>query len=176
MGYTHYWYINPEGDEKKFMKAKREMVKILRKESKLIAGWDGKGRPQLMKAIPKRGIKVTVGEPDYSISFNGRGDFSHETFMLPSMLADLVDKKKNPWGVQKDDDGFVFNFCKTACKPYDIIVTACLVVLKHYMGPDVKVMSDGDLEGMRQGMWLAGEILDMEFSNPVAATEIPEGL
>ncbi len=51
------------------------------------------------------------------------GDCSHETFRLYR------------------SDQHYFGFCKTACKPYDIAVTAALIIVKHYVR-DIHVSSD----------------------------------
>ena len=71
----------------------------------------------------------------------------------------------------------VFQFCKTAQKPYDIVVTQCLVVLKHFLGDDIQVNSDGGKEGFEEAIQLltdkygASQLLkDLnigEFKNPV---------
>ena len=62
-------------------------------------------------------------DDDY-VCFNGRGDDGHETFFIPR--------------IGKDSE-----FCKTARKPYDVYVVACLILLHHYK-PDFKWTSDGD--------------------------------
>jgi len=54
------------------------------------------------------------------IRFNGINEDGHETFLFNG----------------KD------NFCKTARKPYDIVVCECLIVLNHFLR-DLKVGSDG---------------------------------
>jgi hypothetical protein len=37
-----------------------------------------------------------------------------------------------------------FNFCKTANRPYDILVCAALIIAKDYLGGQIKVTSDYD--------------------------------
>ena len=53
---------------------------------------------------------------------------SHETFLL---------KQKGIGG---------FPFCKTARKPYDLMVCACLLVYKHHSPDTMELGSDGDSE------------------------------
>ena len=84
------------------------------------------------------------------LAFNGLGDDGHETFLL-SKFAQQCE----------------FNFCKTACKPYDSVVTACLVALKDRLGDDVDVSSDGDTDDWAAGMVIAADILDRCFVNPI---------
>ena len=84
------------------------------------------------------------GEPELrkgKCCFNGRGpDDDHETFM-----------------VETGDTGF--QFCKTAFKPYDPVVVACLIALKHTLGGSVTVSSDGRQEDWAEGMELCQEVL-----------------
>lgn len=58
-----------------------------------------------------------------SIQFNGVGEDGHETFIL------------TPRGAE-------FDFCKTARKGYDEVVTACLLAAADHI-PDMSVRSDG---------------------------------
>ncbi len=73
-------------------------------------------------------------KPKYTsgLTFNGIEGDSHETFYLPSAPESNVD-----------------DFCKTAAKPYDRIVVACLCRLAEVSG--VRVSSDG-----RQYEWETG--------------------
>lgn len=62
------------------------------------------------------------------IRFNGIGVNGHETF-----------------GVSLKDNS-VFDFCKTARKPYDLPVCIVLLLLKFYLGKSIEVSSDGDFD------------------------------
>jgi len=55
-------------------------------------------------------------------------ELSHETFTL----------------FRKGSVGFCF--CKTAQKPYDLMVQACLLVYRHYSPDTINLGSDGDEE------------------------------
>lgn len=57
------------------------------------------------------------------VAFNGKSNDGHETFYVTPM----------------DND---FEFCKTAHKPYDRAVTACLIAMKALMD-NVTISSDG---------------------------------
>lgn len=79
-------------------------------------------------------------EPVFSeteIRFNGVGDNGHETFYLSPEMRD-------------------FEFCKTACKPYDTAVVAVLCLLAHHT--DVRVSSDGDPSDWEAGLAFAKRI------------------
>ncbi len=76
-----------------------------------------------------------------SLSFNGIGEDGHEDFFLALNLN--------------------FNFCKTARKPYDIAVVACLCILEHFC-PDAGVSSDGHPDEWLDGLQLAREATGIE--------------
>ena len=69
---------------------------------------------------------------DELITFNGsrETDEDYETFYFPR--------------VQDEEGDRIFEFTKTAHRPYDIAVTACLVIIKHHLGDEIQVKSDGD--------------------------------
>ena len=93
------------------------------------------------------------GEPTGNrnrICFNGRDDDSHETFSIDNL-----------WGGE-------FSFCKTALKPYDKVVTACLAVLKHYLGDSVRVSSDGEGKDWNSGVEIASKYVnDLDFEQVI---------
>lgn len=79
--------------------------------------------------------------PEVSIEmvhFNGIGDDGHETFLMSPEAED-------------------FSFCKTARKPYDQYVTACLILAKIHFGDAIQVSSDGDYEDWKEGEKLVNE-------------------
>jgi hypothetical protein len=61
------------------------------------------------------------------VRFNGVGDEGHETFLIQ----------------REGNDSF--QFCKTAYKPYDLMVCACLIALKE-SAPQCRISSDGGPE------------------------------
>jgi hypothetical protein len=91
-----------------------------------------------------------TGKPGVSkteIVFNGKApDEDHETFWFPG------------------EDGF--NFCKTARKPYDIVVVACLAAAKDVYGSEIKVSSDGDAAEWADGVALASRVLGRNIPGP----------
>jgi len=96
------------------------------KEYKLeLAGGNGIGNPEI---TPEQ------------IWFNGTesNGMDHETFSL-----NLFDMSYYNSVDQMGKDG-VFNFCKTARKPYDFAVCIALMVIKHHLGADFSISSDGN--------------------------------
>jgi len=88
------------------------------------------------------------GEPEFNeayFSINGDAshyvegrDLAHETFCwegIPSISEHRKDEPKT------------FDFCKTAYKPYDAVITAILIRAKTIYGSCVEISSDGDWEG-----------------------------
>ena len=118
MGFTHYWRLR-KGEKKDLSGCLENIKKVLDKYKDLIQReWDDKKTPLINKNL---------------IRFNGIGDNGYETFWF-----EYPPKKE-----ESNKEGFEFNFCKTARKPYDIVVCECLLILKEYLNEDMKLSSDG---------------------------------
>jgi hypothetical protein len=74
------------------------------------------------------------------IRLNGRGEDGHETFLLSLGASG-------------------FDFCKTAAKPYDVVVTAILVLADHFSEGRFNVSSDGTPEDWAEGLALARKVV-----------------
>ena len=77
---------------------------------------------------------------DAHIRFNGVGEDSYETFVLDPAMDE-------------------FQFCKTAAKPYDLIVCAILAVAQEHAGKSIRVSSDGDAGDWKDGIEFASKTL-----------------
>jgi hypothetical protein len=73
-----------------------------------------------------------------SIRFNGEGENGHETFVIDRVYEPYSEQPKPSRG-----EGWI-EFTKTARKPYDAAVCACLIVFQHYLGKAYSVRSDGN--------------------------------
>ena len=69
---------------------------------------------------------------------NGIGDEAHETLCYPP------DFEWNRGFRPPDFEGFAF--CKTGRKPYDVVVCAALLAIKHHQGDNVEICSDGNFD------------------------------
>lgn len=140
MGYTHYWtFKQPKrGDaaktEKLYQRAIKDCAKIIK------TYYDANGGLSGYTAHTPIG---TYG----GILVNGKGDDAHEDFALREHFKQNFD---------------AFNFCKTARKPYDVVVTACLIVLKHRLGDRIQVDSDGYQHNWVDGLELAKRVLKLK--------------
>ena len=88
------------------------------------------------------------------------GDCSYETFCLERRQKDG----------QLEKDGRIFNFCKTAFRPYDIAVTACLLIAKHVLQDEIIVRTDGDDSG-----WFDAKMLCQSLFGYGLEYEVVEG-
>ena len=73
--------------------------------------------------------------PARSVLPYGVGQYEHETFIFAKTLDE-------------------FNFCKTAGKPYDMVVTASLIFAKKILGDALTIKSDGNWDD-----WDGGRLL-----------------
>lgn len=148
MGYTHYWTQTRDFTHAEM----NEMGEAIRA---IIA----------TSGVPIRGGRGT-GEPEFTddhISFNGQGpDNDHETFYIQAVRElpyEGADPSRLGWA-----------FCKTAYKPYDIVVTACLTYLQSDW--EFEVSSDGDIPDWTAGVELAQTALNRLFANPLVVEKL----
>ena len=89
------------------------------------------------------------------------GEYGHETFLF------LRDNKKDEFHKKL----LHFEFCKTAQKPYDLPVTAVLILAVKHFKDDVKVSSDGDAADWQAGIELVNKTLWYRMK----AEDVPDG-
>jgi hypothetical protein len=139
MGYTHYWQLTGnmtvkqrEGLERQYQAAIKDCQRIVRAYNRELKAIDVKHPDRLAGTT----AHTAVGEYR-GVSVNGTGDLGYEDFSLPEHVVSL-----------KQDS------CKTAGKPYDVVVVACLIAISHRLGTAIHITSDGDSRD-----WLAGKLL-----------------
>jgi len=146
MGYTQYFQQGREITEKE---------------------WGGimKDAASILQQAQDSGIRLAADydEPDQSpvvsldmIRFNGVGAEGHETFHLPRKMEQ-----------GRKGEGYRFNFCKTARKPYDAAVCAIMLSMHHHAPGAWDLGSDGDLEdeGWKQAIHLYAMATHQNFIN-----------
>ena len=109
------------------------------------ADWDKflVGARQIIETADAAGIALQDDSAGAAIFINGVGANAHESFVITS-----------------EDVGF--NFCKTAQKPYDTVVTAILIHLKQSLGSLVVVTSDGSWNDWSDGRLLYETVYDIQ--------------
>lgn len=112
-------------------------------------------------------VEVTTA----SVTFNGIGEQGHESFDFP--------------GTTKEDPGEkgqgAFNFTKTAGKPYDKVVVACLLAAhRNFPAAVLRISSDGGYDewvngyngpGEESGYWLYYRVTGFEPVVPHSVRE-----
>ncbi len=102
--------------------------------------------PAVKPGVAASPDKAVVGSWFAGVVLNQRtcgGDCSYETFYFPRVLPKMyepVQSSRDPRCVGK-----YFQCCKTAFRPYDLAVTAFLVVAKRHLGGRILVKSDGTI-------------------------------
>lgn len=160
MGYTHYWTfkkVKPiKGKqsqiEAQYQLAVRQCQRIVRSYNKTVKAIDSKHYARLAGYSAHTKVKDYLG-----LDFNGTAEMGHENFYL-----------RDHWSQNES-----FNFCKTASKPYDVVVVACLITLKHYLGDLVEVGSDGNASDWINGLALAQSSLRMKLNIPAEIEREP---
>lgn len=161
MGYTHYWRRpRPDGEHYHIHSAYMfgnlafDALKII-KQAEIngirIRDAYGENEPEFNEA--QFGING-----DATAFVDGR-DLAHESFIWEGIPAVSLLRKDEPE---------TFDFCKTAHKPYDAVVTAILIRAKHIYGKYVSVSSDGEWSEWQAGRELYetvfGEVAECPFT------------
>jgi len=171
MGYTHYWHrpqTVPDGTWCSIRRDFGELILPLSDEGVELAGGLGEGPPEITSeeiwfngpkacghpvnedlVIPypseaAHGIgpsATAIGRDFYGFGVTVahrccNGSCCYETFSLPKSI------KLRPYD-EPDEHGLYINFVKTAFRPYDIAVTAALLIVKRYLGHQLVVASNG---------------------------------
>ena len=119
MGYTHYWFGNAKPiSPDNWANIRTEVEKLIAASPVQV----------LFEFDSNRPAEVT---DDY-IRFNGVHNDGHETFLLEREMEATSGRRNHR-----------FACCKTARKPYDLLVCACLAVAAPYL---LRVSSDGSID------------------------------
>ena len=176
MGYTHYYYKNElVHDTEKWNKFLADVQKIASKFQ--LCGSNSldfikddvnvKGTGEIKIAIGDGmgdGTAATFNADE--ICFNGVGPESHETLTINRDDSNILTPSKQMGSYYKDNwekDKRHFNFTKTAHKPYDLLVTAVLVLYKNHFGDTTSISGDGGVEGFDSARELIKKELELEF-------------
>jgi hypothetical protein len=190
MGYTHYWYRQLKITPDKMRDIADDFAKIVLRLDDFgvhLAGGRGDGLPTITsedisfngpeKCGHPKNAEVMIPWPSDTASgvvdgkgeiaghwFAGavldtricNGDCSYETFSFPPTM-DKSFLQKNT-----EHRGLFFECCKTAYRPYDLAVTAFLVIAKHHLQDRLMVRSDGTLQHWVEGIELCRTYLGYE--------------
>jgi hypothetical protein len=182
VGYTHYWTRRPVLDTSTFSLWSRDCKAIVEASARVgvrLSGPLGHGDPMVSDrevrfngpdhcghrtesfgvawpadnaaGVARHGSDSAIGEWYAGAELESRacgGRCSHETFAIDRLYESMGE-----WD-NANEHGQYGEFCKTAYRPYDIAVTACLLMLARRFGDSVTVSSDGGETHWREGQQL----------------------
>jgi hypothetical protein len=107
--------------------------------------WDDflHGARQIIGTATEAGIQLEDKSTDSAVFINGVSAGAHEDFVITS-----------------EDTGY--DFCKTAQKSYDTVVTAILIHAKKVFGDDILITSDGAWRNWDSGRLLYETVYDVQ--------------
>lgn len=146
MGYTHYFTVTgtSRDDALRFEMFSRGVQTIINYATE----YDG------IEIADGLGEELGKWDADNEVvRFNGYGADAHETFYFTVFQQG-------------------FGFCKTARKPYDAVVTACLIHMKDIYGDLVDIASDGEWSEWQDGARLYRNATGMTAENPMQSVEV----
>mgnify|MGYP000085430256 CR=1 FL=1 len=140
MGYTHYWNQSRAFTDEEWTKVVdifETCLNAAQDKNIVITLSDETKKPSAHEILQElRELRSGEKTRIYFNGLEGSDDLAHETMVLT-----------------KDAGGF--GFCKTAYKPYDVIVTAFLCAVESLVGCPINTSSDGDAEDWQPGLQLA---------------------
>jgi hypothetical protein len=125
MGYTHYWQVRASTTSDALEVARGDMERV-------VAAAQALGVPI---AGPTGESGTSPGAYEGRWGFTGVGVDAYEALLWPPDPTHGA-----------DEEGFLFEFCKTNWRPYDAAVVACLLAAKERLGGDMRVGSDAEEE------------------------------
>lgn len=143
MGYTHYWKGKKSFTDAQFKAITRDFVKLygaLPRSTDTAGGYYADQPLMVERNIAKDEIRFDGTGPADS-------DLGHETFLLS----------------QQPD---AFEFCKTARKPYDLLVCATLIVCQKHAPDVLEITSDGDPEDWVPAQKFVRQVFDDSYGIP----------
>lgn len=142
MGYTHYFQMSKQPTESQWGRivvAAKQLEAALPEKTRTAGGYHANDP-----------LSLCPEETDISlieIRFNGGNGLDHETFLIHPHYRE-------------------FNFCKTARKPYDLMVTAVLLACHHFAPGCWDIGSDGDPEDWQEAVALVRSVLQIPGELP----------
>ncbi len=137
MGFTRYWDIKKKLDVEKFKEFSKTCQLVCDAWKEVLVKYYLSQGDTLENAQHKSGVSGWdgSGDPIFSeteVCFNGKSSFSEDSY----------DLSHETFSIDINRQGF--NFCKTARKPYDKQVEACLYLAKKFFDDSIEIRSDGD--------------------------------
>lgn len=148
MEYTHGWKRVKKLDAEKFKDFSNdcaEIAKFAEKEYGIT----------LEDGINEGPAQIT--EKKIWINGDSKKGEAYETFFIPCMEESR----------EADEFGLTSDLCKTARRPYDRVVCACLVAAKYHFPDEFFIRTDGEVKDWQDGFILASVILGADLSSTV---------
>jgi hypothetical protein len=172
MGYSHHWYRPPVIPDAVFRQIRTDFERLilpLADQGVPLADWKGENEPEIRENLIRFNGVCQCGHPknegivipypaeqargigpsetailgswyEAGVELQHRccsGQCCHEAFLFPR------DVKDGPFDKKSDTNGLVFYWTKTAFKPYDIAVTAALLIAKRHLQNQLIIDSNG---------------------------------
>ena len=163
MGYTHYNSRNTKNLGSAYFYGKlaldaKAIIAEAQKRGITIRGGNGEGEPE-------------YNEGYFSLNGNAEAGEDYETFMWEA-LPEQPEWQRQHFSASGKNPNEIFDFCKTAHKPYDSVVTAILIRAKVIYGDCVEIRSDGNWSDWQAGRDLYEAVFGELAPNPFVMVSV----
>lgn len=162
MGYTQYLYLRRDFTDAEWAHLRWAFERLDRYKPRGAVDWRGEFSPLFLALHDDSPYEPPRCDAEV-IAFNGWSpdghDLGHETFVLKRTIPADAYRPAN-------DKGEAFDCCKTAMKPYDLMVTAMLIVVDNDCAGAVRVSSDGARDDWTRGLELVQRALGGPYAYP----------
>lgn len=160
MGYTHYYTFKvPKGIKAATLESAYQTA--LQECARVAHAYNAECDDNGLTDARLSGYTAHTKVGQYGgLQLNGKGELGHESFELREHFKQNIES----------DNGF--GFVKTARKPYDSVIVACLAILKYRLGNAIDVSSDGTAGDWVNGVLLARRVIKRKVPNPLSTREL----
>ena len=177
MGYTHYWHKKNEGHDQeiwdKFIADCKELYKNVPEHS-LSAGGHYADSPLLLNGC-SRFKNATFNKN--TVWFNGtavkkrikRDSYWENVIPERASESEEYDLGHETFAIERTSK--TGGFCKTARKPYDLMVTACLLLYSYHFD-DATVETDGEEEDWAEAYKFIAQVFGKRLGTEMKLSDL----
>lgn len=180
MGYEHYWKRPPALDPVTFEAWAHDVQRVVDALPEgTVCGPDGREKPNITStSVSFNGNERMSTHRDWYIArvratgLAAQATSAEQSMPISDAGVPLVISQRRSDGSfllwsRADGRGWLWEACKTRGKPYDVAVTASLILFAHHFPDSCRVSSDGNMHDWQPGLELAERATGLQLHVPI---------